>query len=144
MTINSITFNFTNFCNYQLFNDTSAGFPLLYNERGGPNLLIFYTASPQYDEIRPDYGMLLVEASSCLCHAPTSDGFFCLLRFFNCINVHAVAISDKLLHFQQRKPQFGLISHVLNWHENLGIFLTKDVATGYCFNNIFIGMFWHL
>jgi len=44
----------------------------------------------------PDYSMLLVEVSSCLCHAHTSGLYICLLGFFNCINLYVVAISHKL------------------------------------------------
>jgi len=38
----------------------------------------------------PDYSMLLVEVSACLCHV-----FLCSVWFFNCINLYAVAISNK-------------------------------------------------
>ena len=43
----------------------------------------------------PDYGMLLVETGSCLCHAPTSSVFFAYF-FFNCLNLYVVAISNRL------------------------------------------------
>ena len=48
-----------------------------------------------------------------------------------------------LLHFQQRKLQFGLINHVLAM-TTFDIFLnkhSKDVTTGYYLNNNFIGIF---